>query len=87
MTRSGAPRSRRRRELGLEQPQPVPLHERAEQIDLVAGVDLGAQLGPEIGSPVVLVSSAASDSGVRVEPSGVDLAGRRDDRQELPGWR
>ena len=36
-------------ELGLEQPQPVPLHERTEQIHLVCGVDLCTQLGPKAG--------------------------------------
>ena len=30
------------RQFGLEQSETVPLHERAEQINLVAGVDLGA---------------------------------------------
>ena len=50
MTRSGAPRSAQASELGLQQPEAVPLHEGAQQVDLVRGVDLGAQLGPEVGS-------------------------------------
>ena len=49
MTRSGALATAQSSELVLQKAETMPLHEGAQQIDLVGGVDLGAQLGREVG--------------------------------------
>ena len=47
MTRSRAPRSRRRFSSRLDEAEPIPAYERAEQIYLVGGVNLRAEFGGE----------------------------------------
>ena len=73
--------SRAAREFALEEPQAVPHHEGAQQIDRVRGVELGAKLRGQTRLAMGVGQEAASLSGVfgrlRRRPSSPGPSGRR----------
>ena len=80
MTRSGARRALQSTS-SFEKPQTVPLHEGAQQIDLVRAVDLGAQLRAQVRLATAVRQQGASDNGVDGRTSSTAAITRADRRK------